>query len=99
MSDIHELLDYGLVSAMTHLNRMGVDAEAMVEENIKDECPVDTGALRDSIAVTGDSVNVDEDYASFVNEGHTCVNGTVVPANPFVERGLDISRNQIDKIV
>jgi hypothetical protein len=99
MAEIHQLLDYGTQVLIRDLNRVGIDGARIFEDGIKEECPVDTGALLASVEVDEEMINVGEDYASFVEEGHTCKNGTVVPPDPFIERGIDRAQDEVDKLL
>ena len=100
------------------------DAGLLVETACKEECPVDTGLLRSSIAATQISdteveISPSASYASFVEFGTaaheiTPTNAKVLafksggkmvfakkvmhpgtPANPFMKRGIEKSRNDV----
>ncbi len=65
-------------------------------------CPVDTGALRDSIAVSQNSEGttrlvVGMPYAGFVENGHHDRNGGYVPAQPFVAPALESVKPNLEK--
>lgn len=74
-------------------------------ESAKENCPVDTGALRDSLKMTENSskptkadVKIDYDknlrYGTFVELG---VKGR--PANPFMRDAVDKNQDKIDKAI
>jgi hypothetical protein len=73
-------------------------------EYIREETPVDTGTLRANNELEVDEAageirwNNDTDYAVPVHFGHTIQSGGHVPANPFMQRGLDRLTKEADAI-
>lgn len=68
------------------------------ETYAKDECPVDTGWLRDHISHKADDkvmqVGTNVEYAPYVELGHHTVKGRFIKPNPFIGRALE---NHIDE--
>lgn len=73
-------------------------------EYINAETPVDTGNLRRNNALQVDEAagdvrwSNDTDYAPPVEFGHTTERGTHVPANPFMQRGVDRLARDVDAL-
>ena len=92
---------------MATLNEMALERkldatmEILLTES-KRECPVKTGALRDSLFVgrDGDKRIIDSplDYFPHVVFGHVTVNGTHVPANRFLDRAIENARPALQRL-
>jgi hypothetical protein len=62
-------------------------------QNIKQNAPVDTGFMRNSVVMDKPGFNIiriraNAEYSIYVDKGHETVSGTTVPPNPFFTKEI-----------
>ena len=94
IKDVNDLA--GKLDRLSHFRFEAVVKKSMTEIYKRGKAdggtPVDTGQLRLSLGMSGDTVGYAKSYAPHVEYGHRTVNGGYVKGQRFLKRNVDAQR-------